>query len=364
MPNCRSLARASSIARFAALLFLLLLSNFAGRELLAAQENPPQPGSPVQQPQPQQGQQNQDQPPQDQQSQEPQAPQSNYDQSIFQYLIATDQLTFLKQFDGAPADDLARDKRFQKLMESIVPRCMFHYGHDMPLSEAIETLLSNSPVPVQIRDGRYVMVMGRSGPYLQGRGFIWIDSQDGIGLGGFYFHPTNGEPTPALNVFSKQVQDEPLAMSQLPPAFAEDLSQWSADSMVVPPILTRYFITGANRKILLEHDEDYCASLSGTPPEDCEQMNANAADLDMNAASYLEQTHHVTNATAWMIPGREQEVWLQTRDSTCGVGPIGLPCYIRITRERTHVIIPGWHPPRHRVPTPHAPSVHVPTVHK
>lgn len=363
MPNCRSLPGASSIAVFATLFFLL--SGFAGRGLLTAQENRPQPASPEQKPQPQpQGQQNQDQPQQEQQPQEPQAPQPGYDQSIFQYLIASDQLTFLKQFDGAPASDLARDKEFHKVMKSIVPNCMFHYGHDMPLSEAIETVLSNSPVPVQIRDGRYVMVVGRSGPYLQGRGFIWIDMQDGIGLGGFYFHPTNGEPTPALNVFSKQVQDEPLAMSQLPSAFAEDLSQWSADSMVVPPILTRYFITGANRKVLLEHDEDYCASISGTPPENCQQMNANAANLDMNAASYLEQTHHVTNATAWMITGNEQKIWLQTRDSTCGVGPIGLPCYIHVTRERTHVIIPGWHPPRHRVPTPHAPSVHVPTVRK
>ena len=49
--------------------------------------------------------------------------------------------------------------------------------------------------------------------------------QEGIGLGGFYFHPTNGEPTPSVNVFSRQVvKEDYLKLSQLPPVFAEDLA--------------------------------------------------------------------------------------------------------------------------------------------
>jgi hypothetical protein len=32
----------------------------------------------------------------------------------------------------------------------------------------------------------YLVVSGRSGPYLAGRGFVWIDLQDGLALGGFY----------------------------------------------------------------------------------------------------------------------------------------------------------------------------------
>jgi hypothetical protein len=35
-------------------------------------------------------------------------------------------------------------------------------------------------------------------------------------------------------------------------------------------------------------------------------MNADAADMDVTAAYYLEQTHHATNATAWMIEGDDQ----------------------------------------------------------
>ena len=50
--------------------------------------------------------------------------------------------------------------------------------------------------------------------------------QEGIGLGAFYFHPTNGEPTPVVNVFSRQVTKEMLLdWSELPPAFAEELDR-------------------------------------------------------------------------------------------------------------------------------------------
>jgi uncharacterized protein YecT (DUF1311 family) len=218
----------------------------------------------------------------------------------------------------------------------------------MPLPDALEMVLKGSTLPVRIRDGRYEMVSGRSGPYLMGRGFIWVDMQGGVVLGGFYFHPTNGEPTPSVTVFSRQIKEDPLGLSQLPPAFVEDLTEWSGQSSI-PPVTTRYFITRSNRKILLEHDEDYCASINGTtaPAESvCEQMNADAADIDMDAAYYLEQTHHATNATAWMMTGEDQVAWLQVRDNTCRIGPYPLICRIRMTRERTHTII------RKRMPQP------------
>jgi uncharacterized protein YecT (DUF1311 family) len=277
---------------------------------------------------------------QQQQTDEQAEPAAIIEKAVFQNPIPADQLIFLKQFDGMPADKLIRDKQFRKLMHSFVPDCMFHYGHDMPLTEALDTVLKGSSERVQIRDGRYLMVAGHMGPYLAGKGFIWIDMQEGIALGGFYFHPTNGEPTPAVNIFSRQLRDEFLSMGQLPAEFSAELTEWSAESRV-PQVTTRYFITGANRKILLEHDEDYCATVNGVAlhsPSDCQQMNADAADFDVNAAYYLEQTHHVTNATAWMI-SQDQIAWTRVRDNTCRIGVDPLLCRIRITREHVHVVI-------------------------
>lgn len=272
-----------------------------------------------------------------------QPPGSNYDKAIFQKPIPSNQLTFLKNFDGAPSAKLFHDKEFRKLMHSVIPDCTFHYGWDMALNEAMDRVFKGSTIPVQIRDGRYVLLAGRNGPYLAGRGFIWIDMQDSIALGGFFFHPTNGEPTPAVNVFSRQVKEPELKMSQLPFAFSEDLSHWSVD-MRIPQISTRYFITGSNEKILLEHDEDYCAPAAGIAPTNCQQMNADAADIDLTAAYYLNQTNHTTNATAWMITDPDQTAWIQIRESTCRVGPDPLACRIRVTRERVHFVL-RRHPP-------------------
>lgn len=161
--------------------------------------------------------------PQDQESQpatpppqEPQAELPPYDKAIFQPPIPSDQLAFLKSFDGAKSGNVINNKQYRKLIHSVIPDCMFHYGSDMSIPDALDLVIKGSPQPVQIRDGRYMLVSGRNGPYLAGRGFMWIDLQDGIALGGFYFHPTNGEPTPTVNIFSKQVKVPSIEMSQLP----------------------------------------------------------------------------------------------------------------------------------------------------
>jgi uncharacterized protein YecT (DUF1311 family) len=179
-------------------------------------------------------------------------------QPVFQKTIAADQMAFLSQVAGLPSDKLIRDKQFRRLMHSFVPDCTFHYGHDMPLAEALEFAIKGSGEPIQIREDRYLVASGRSGPWL------------------------------------------------------------------------------------LEHDEDYCAPAAGTialPRNNCRQINADAADIDLNAAYYVEQTHHATNATAWMITGADRLAWVQVRNNTCAAGAEPLRCRIIMTRQRTAVIL-------------------------
>jgi uncharacterized protein YecT (DUF1311 family) len=273
----------------------------------------------------------------------PQAPGApaapDYDHAIFEKPLSSDRLAFLNGFRGAGSGDLFRDKEFHKILQAFLPGCMFHYGRDMPLSEAIEMVFSRSPIPVQVRESRYVALYSHGGPYLGGRALLWIDMKDGIGVGAFFFHPTNGEPTPTVTVFSKQVRENFLKMSQLPPAFAEDLYAWLAQSRI-SPVSARYFIGGPGKRILLEHDEEYCAPANGAiPPPDCQQMDADAADSDLNAAYYLEHVHYASNATAWMISGDDRVAWIRFRESSCRIGPDPLACRIRITRERTRMIV-------------------------
>jgi uncharacterized protein YecT (DUF1311 family) len=258
--------------------------------------------------------------------------------AFFQNPIPPAQLTFLNEFAGKTAKEIQKDKRFRALMKLVIPGTEYHYGRDMPLSETVETLLDGPPLPIDIRDGRYVMVASHGGPYLSGRGFVWFDMQSGIALGGVYFHPTNGEPTPTLAIFSRQLRDTDLAMSQLPPAFQQDLAQWVlvAGPRLVSP---RYFIPENGKKYVLIHDEDYCSYQEGTPPppqDQCAELNAEAADADVNAAYFMQETHNAANATAWML-GQDQLAWISIRDSTCGIN--GFACRIRLARQRTRVLI-------------------------
>lgn len=264
--------------------------------------------------------------------------------AVFQNPIPADQLSFLYSFAGRPTKELMKDKRFKDLMKKEIPRTEYHYGTDMGLDSAVQEVLDGSPYPVDIRDGRYLMATGRQGPYLSGRGFIWIDLKAGFFLGGFYFHPTNGEPTPTLTIYSQQLTDSSLGMSQLPPDFAEDVAQWTTVSDVrwVEP---RYFIPEKGRKYVLLHDEDYCAAAPNTPSvsqDKCQELNAEAADADMNAAYFMQETHNAANATAWML-GPDQVAWIGLRDRTCGNG---LACRIQFTRQRTRVLTghPGGSP--------------------
>jgi len=259
--------------------------------------------------------------------------------AVFKAPIPTEQLAFLNDYAGHSEKDLRKDKRFKNLRKLIAPRTEYHYGSDMSLADANDLVLDGDPLPVDIRDGRYVMIGTHGGPYLSGRGFLWFDIQSGIGIGGVYFHPTNGEPTPTLAIYSSQLTDTYLSMGQLPEPFIHDLAQWILVSGVryVSP---RYFIPENGKKYVLVHDEDYCAHPPNTPapPQDqCQQLNAEAADADMNAAYFMQQTHNQANATAWML-GPDQVAWLSVRDRSCG---LGLACRIHITRERTRVLTGG-----------------------
>jgi hypothetical protein len=255
----------------------------------------------------------------------------------FENTIPPDQLAFLKDYEGKSSKDLRKDKRFHKLLNEITPRTTYHYGYDMALAEAVDETLDGPPLPVDVREGRYVMVGASTGSFKAGKGFVWFDIQAGIGIGGVYFHPTNGEPTPTLAIYSRQIRATDLGISQLPEAFAQDLAQWSLVTGVRPASV-RYFIPDNGKKYVLLHDEDYCGHPELAPPQPaggCEQLNADAADADMNAAYFMQQTGNAANATAWML-GPDQVAWIGVRSRTCGSS---LACQILITRQRTRVLI-------------------------
>jgi len=264
--------------------------------------------------------------------------------AAFQNPIPADRLAFLKDYDGKMPKQILKDTRFRDLEKEITPSARYFYHFDRALSEARDEVLDDKPVPISVRDDRYVMVGSAGGgdPHTYGRGFLWFDMQMGIGLGGIYFHPSNGEPTPTLTIYSKQLSDTDLSMGQLPPEFDQDFRQWAtmAGLEVISP---RYFIPANKKKYVLLHDEDYCAYSGNTQVlGGCQELNVEAADADLNAAYFMHLTGNASDANAYML-NSEQAAWLALRERTCA-GPNGLACRIQITRQRTAVLT--GHPPR------------------
>ena len=269
----------------------------------------------------------------------PPAPEPPPPPVVFENRIPPAELAFLNDYANQPSKEAFKDKRFHKLMKLVTPNTTYHYGRDMALSEASELVLDGTSLPVDVRDGRYVTVGTRGGSYLSGKGFVWFDMQEGIALGGVFFHPVNGEPTPTLAIFSRQLRTDNLSMSQLPVAFAQAVAEWSSVASV-RPITVRYFIPDNGRKYVLVHDEDYCdhpENAPAPPQDECQQMNADAADIDVNAAYFMQETHNQANATAWML-GEDQVAWIGVRTQTCG---IVVACRIRVTRQRVRVLTGG-----------------------
>jgi len=249
---------------------------------------------------------------------------------VFQGKFPSGELAFLNEFAGHRTEDVLKDKRFHNLMKRVIPNTEYHYGRDKPLWDAVDEVVGGSKQAIEVRDGRFVLVPGDKGPFLRGRGFLWFDMQEGIALGGFYFEPINGEPTPTLTIFSRQLKDTSLSMTQLPLDFAGDLIQW-ATREGIRPVEARYFIPENGRKYVLVHDEDYCdhpENAPAPPQSECQALNAEAADVDVNAAYFMKETHNQANATAWAL-GPDQVAWVGIREQTCG---LTVACRIRITR--------------------------------
>jgi hypothetical protein len=222
-------------------------------------------------------------------------------QASYRQPIAGSQLEFLKNYAGQTTHDAIRDRKLREVMDTMIPYTPFHFGLDMPLPKIIESVLLRSQMPVEVRDGRYVMVSTEPGGS-NSQAFLWIDIQDGIAFGGLFFHPSNGEPTPTLTLFSRQIKQGSITVNQFPAAFAYDFGKW-ADTTRVPTVSTRYFINAAGEKFVLAHDEDICKAAPGSrsrSEEACQRMNAEAAGIDQQAAAFLGRTHYASNATMRM----------------------------------------------------------------
>jgi uncharacterized protein YecT (DUF1311 family) len=156
-------------------------------------------------------------------------------------------------------------------------------------------------------------------------------------IGAIEFAPTNGEPTPTLTLFSRQVLDIVTRRVQLPTDFIEDLAAWSrASRRRTTP--ARYFVNADGLKTVVMHDEDNChgADQSSLEATLCASMNLDEADQDLAAAYYLLFNTFEDGTPMRAALKTDQDKWVADRRTTCGTGSDGpaLACRIKAARAR------------------------------
>ncbi|HEY6357721.1 MAG TPA: hypothetical protein VIX35_05730, partial [Vicinamibacterales bacterium] len=203
--------------------------------------------------------------------------------------IDADHFQWVKDLSGESTHDATLAGHFSDLVLDVSPDATYHFHFDMPVGSALRAILRGAGEPVTIRANRFAMLSACDTPTCTGaRAFVWVDTEHGVEIGGIEFEPSNGEPTPTLTLFSKQVLDPVTKRVQLPADFIEDLATWTRVSRrrATP---ARYFINGQGVKTVLAHDEDNChgADQSSLAATLCRSLNVDAAEQDLAAAYYL-----------------------------------------------------------------------------
>jgi uncharacterized protein YecT (DUF1311 family) len=189
-----------------------------------------------------------------------------------------------------------------------------------------------------MRANRFAMLSACDAPACTGaRAFVWVDTDRGVEFGGIEFAPSNGEPTPTLTLFSKQVVDPVTKRIQLPADFVEDLGTWTrASRRRTTP--ARYFINGQGLKTVVVHDENNCtgADRSSLAATLCSSMNLDAADQDLAAAYYLLYNSFANGTTMRSAVKADEDKWVLDRKTACGLANDGpaLACRLKAASER------------------------------
>ena len=251
-------------------------------------------------------------------------------------------LSWLRDLAGASTHEATLAGHFDDLVSDAAPDVAYHFHVDMPVANALRMILRGAGEPILVRANRFVILSACNTPACSdGRAFVWADTERGIEIAGIDFAPSNGEPTPTLTLFSKQVLDPVTKRVQLPPDFVEDLATWTRASRH-RSVAARYFVNRDGIKTVLLHDEDNChgADRSSLAATLCRSMNLDAADQDLAAAYYVLLATFADKTPMRAALQADEDKWLADRKATCGVGTDGpaLACRLKAAQERASAL--------------------------
>jgi hypothetical protein len=225
---------------------------------------------------------------------------------------------------------LIGDKRTERMVNQRVPAT---------LSKEVVDALWGSPDPVHVEEDRFMWMSACLPHYCPVKGFFWIDTRTGVGLGAVLtesYAPVTAELT---GTGSLKLASNGMQYDSIPVKARRALTEWITELGILPVRVAFSGSTGEWKELNpaeFKPRQKYIPAAGG-PSFDCGKATGPVArticsspELSKADLELFQQVESMWQSMS-TIPAREQlaalqKDWIRLRDSECAVANDGLDC--------------------------------------
>ena len=238
-------------------------------------------------------------------------------------------------YAGRSTNEMMNDKRTAPLIRKRLPSA---------LAERVIDALSGPPNPLLVSGNRYVAMSACVPHFCPIKGFFWLDTKTGTGIGGIFYEDT-------LRLGSTDV-----SASAIPASARAAVVDWLTDEALVPAVVRFARSNGAGTVVdpsgfqpraryrPREGGPSFdCASASGVVRKAiCADSALSAADLAMSE-SFDEMRHGYATTGDRAELTAFQNAWLRRRDAECAT-PSDVKACIMASFQTQRTALGKWLP--------------------
>jgi len=245
-------------------------------------------------------------------------------------------------YEGKSTNQFIHDARTPALIGALVPA---------KLAALVVDALDGPPDPVFVRDHRYTSASACVPHSCTSKGFFWIDTQTGVGVGARF------ETWVARGPATLTIGSNAVSVATVPLAAREALLAWIEDVETAPGQVD--FVNGAGVSSSMDTAPFRIVRYkppAGGPSFDCAKASTpieraicgdwEVSGLDLQLSEVYEKGRRGLDT----VPAREelrtlQRDWLKARDTDCAAAPEIVACVRRYYRQQIDVLL-RWTPSR------------------
>jgi len=248
-------------------------------------------------------------------------------------------------YENRSSNQFEHDPRTAALVKATLPAT---------LAPLVLEALDGPPDPVFVRDRRYVSASACMAHACPSKGFFWIDTQTGVGVGA----RLEGWPSvgPAISIATLVIGSNGVSAKTIPPPAQDAIVAWIADTGINPQLVGFDGGGGVSELDAKRFQVAHYQPPKGGPSFDCAKAASaieraicgdwEVSGLDLQLSEAYEKGRHGLDN----VPAREelrtlQRDWLKARDTDCAAAPDIIACVRRYYRQQIDVLL-QWTPSR------------------